>query len=274
MSEHFVSFRSSRFHYSRWGTGRRLLFAFHGYGESAASFGFLSAALAQDFTMIAIDMPFHGETEWKEEILFAPPDLLSLLVDIASELAGGNEEWTLIGYSMGGRVALQLAELAPEKIRWLVLLAPDGLRVNPWYWLSTQTRPGNGLFSYTMRHPGWFFFLLRAANYLRMVNPSVYKFTLHYIDDAEARRLLYTRWTVMSGFNPRPGPVSDIVRRRRIPVHLLYGRFDRIIPSQRGQTFQRRCAPYCQLTVLPAGHQLLHSKFMEIIVSALYLPII
>lgn len=274
MSEHFISFRSSHFHYSRWGEGRRILFAFHGYGESAATFGFLSDALAKDFTLVAIDMPFHGETEWKEGPLFAPQDLLTLLREIAAGLPGGEEEWTLLGYSMGGRVALQLVELAPEKIRWLVLLAPDGLRVNPWYWLATQTGPGNGLFRYTMRHPGWFFFFLRAANGLRMVNRSVYKFTLHYIDDAQARESLYTRWTVMSAFNPRPRVIGDIVQRRRMPVHLLYGRFDRIILSQRGEDLRQRCTPYCQLTVLAAGHQLLQSKFMEIIVSALYLPII
>ena len=274
MSEHYVLFRRSRFHYSRWGEGNRVLFAFHGYGESAASFRFLAAALARDFTVIAIDMPFHGETEWNEGHLFAPGDLLGLLSEIAAGLPGGGEEWSLLGYSMGGRVALQLVELAPEKIRWLVLLAPDGLRVNPWYWLATQTGPGNRLFEYTMRHPGWFFFLLRAANGLRMVNPSVYKFTLHYIDDAEVRRLLYTRWTVMSGFTPLPGVISEIVRRRGMSVHLLYGRFDRMIKWQRGEKFRRRCAPFCQLTVVPSGHQLLQSKFMEVIVSALYLPII
>ena len=116
MSEHYVLFRRSRFHYSRWGEGNRVLFAFHGYGESAASFRFLAAALARDFTVIAIDMPFHGETEWNEGHLFAPGDLLGLLSEIAAGLPGGGEEWSLLGYSMGGRVALQLVELAPEKI--------------------------------------------------------------------------------------------------------------------------------------------------------------
>lgn len=274
MSEHFLSFRSSRFHYSLWGRGDRILFAFHGYGESAASFGVLEEALAQDFTVVAIDMPFHGETEWNEGLFFAPRDLLGLMEEITAGLPDRGEGWWLLGYSMGGRLALQLIELAPERIRWLVLLAPDGLRVNPWYWVVTQTRWGNRLFRQTMRQPGWFFFLLRMANGLRMVNPSVYKFTLHYIDDAQARQSLYTRWSVTSGFSPHLRKIGAIIRDRRIPVHLLYGRYDRIIKWQRGEEFRRLCTPFCQLTLLPAGHQLLQPKFMEVILSALYLPII
>ena len=274
MSEHFVSFRSSRLHYSLWGSGDRVLFAFHGYGETAASFGFLEVAIGHDFTIVAIDLPFHGQTEWNEGLFFAPLDLLIVMKQIAAGLPDPNAGWWLLGYSMGGRVALQLFAVAPENVRRLVLLAPDGIRVNPWYRLATRTGWGNRLFRATMRKPGWFFFLLRTANRFGLVNPSVYKFTLHYIDDAEARRLLYTRWSVMRGFRPALRKIGSLVRARRIPIHLLYGRYDRIIQSRRGETFARICAPYCKLTILPAGHQLLQPKFTEVIVSALYLPLI
>ncbi|HVS95379.1 MAG TPA: alpha/beta fold hydrolase [Puia sp.] len=274
MSDHFLSFRSSRFHYSLWGTGHRVLFAFHGYGESAASFGFLAAAIGQDFTIVAVDLPFHGQTEWNEGLFFAPADLLKLLQQIAAGLADRSADWWLLGYSMGGRVALELFGLAPGKVRRLVLLAPDGIRVNPWYWLATRPSWGNHLFRLTMQKPGWFFFLLRAANRFGLVNPSVYKFTVHYIDDTHARRLLYTRWSVMRGFRPDLRKIAALVRGHRTPVQLLYGRYDRIIQSRRGASFERRCAPYCKMTILPGGHQLLQPKFMEVVVSALYLPII
>src|ERR1700761_4936159 len=110
MSEHFFAFRSSRIHYSRWGTGTRLLFAFHGYGESARSFAFLAESLSKDFTIIAPDLPFHGETEWREGYYLAPQDLLSILSEIRSSLPGLDDGWWLLGYSMGGRVALDLLQ--------------------------------------------------------------------------------------------------------------------------------------------------------------------
>ncbi|HEV2483134.1 MAG TPA: alpha/beta hydrolase [Puia sp.] len=269
---HFLSFRSSRFHYSCVGTGPRILFAFHGYGESAESFGFLEGALGGDFTIVAIDLPFHGATVWREGLFLGPADLLGVLTSIAAGLPGKEDGWWLMGYSMGGRVALQLLELAPGRVRCLVLLATDGLQMNFWYWLATQTTAGNALFRWTMQRPGWLFFLLRAGHVLRVVNPSIYKFTAHYVDDAQVRENLYARWTTMRGFRPDVAAVGRFVRQYAIPVRLLYGSYDRIIRWERGERFRRSNAAYCTLSLLPAGHQLLQAKFLEVIAKALYLP--
>src|SRR5882757_6972898 len=153
-------------HYSRWGTGNKILLCFHGYGESADSFAFLGDALGNEFTILAIDLPFHGRTEWEEGLIFLPDDLLAFLEKITAGLAGAAGRWWLLGYSMGGRVALSLMEKIPEKIGRLVLVAPDGLKMNPWYWLATQNPAGRRLFRWTMRYPGWFFFVLKVAGKL------------------------------------------------------------------------------------------------------------
>jgi pimeloyl-ACP methyl ester carboxylesterase len=281
-TEFFLSYRRSRVHYCCWGAGPRLLFAFHGYGESASSFDFLGAALKQEYSLIAIDLPFHGKTDWNEGVFIEPQQLYAIMEEIAASrkvLAGLPDAvqaagWTLIGYSMGGRIALQLLQDHPDVFERAVLLAPDGLRVNPWYWLGTQTVIGNRVFRWTVRHPGWLFFVLRAGNLVRVVNPSVFKFVSHYIGDVETRQLLYARWTAMSGFRPRLPAIAALILRHRIPVELFYGSYDRIIRWERGERFRRSCALYCQLTLLSAGHQLLQPKFMEVIVNALYLPIV
>ncbi len=103
---------------------------------------------------------------------------------------------------------------------------------------------------------------------LRVVNPSIYKFTAHYIDDRQVRENLYARWTTMRRFRPHLPAVGAHIRDRRIPVHLLYGSYDRIIHWERGERFRRHNAPFCQLTLLTAGHQLLQPKFLEVIVKA------
>ncbi len=274
MSNAYFSIGGSRIHYSFCGAGDSLLFCFHGYGESAASFGFLGEALARQFTVVAIDLPFHGQTEWREGGVLEPRALLAALEALAAGFPGLSGGWSLLGYSMGGRIALQLLELAPEKVRRMVLLAPDGLRVNPWYWLGTQTFIGNRVFRWTVRHPGWLLVVLRTGNRLRIVNPSVFKFVSHYIGEVEARQLLYARWTVMSRFRPRLRTIAQLIRHHRTPVQLFYGSYDRIIRWKRGERFRRSCAPYCQLTLLSAGHQLLQPKFVEVIVNVLYLPIV
>ena len=261
MQTGYYPLRNSRIHYRRWGIGPRLIFAFHGYGESSVSFTFLGEAIGGDFTLVAIDLPFHGQTEWNEGPFFDPADLLSLLR--ANEKAAYLPGWWLLGYSMGGRIALQLLQDSPRLVDKLVLLAPDGLRLNPWYWLATQTRSGNILFRATMRRPGWFFLLLRLGHALQLVNPSVYKFTVQYIHDDRVRQELYTRWTTMRGFKPRLADLAAIIRERRLPVRLVYGSYDRIIRWENAAKFRKRgIAATCSLTLLPTGHQLLRPPYL------------
>jgi pimeloyl-ACP methyl ester carboxylesterase len=86
-----------------------------------------------------------------------------------------SQQLTLLGFSLGARIALTLYEANPEKVERLVLLAPDGLKVNFWYWLATQTWIGNKLFACTMQHPGWFLLFLKLLNKLKLVNSSIFK---------------------------------------------------------------------------------------------------
>lgn len=269
MHHGYYPLNNSTIHYSVGGSGSRLLICLHGYGESAASFTFLEPALGKDYTLLAIDFPFHGETNWQDKLYFEPRDLVEMLLAIAPGLAGGPAPWTLLGYSMGGRIALHLLQQIPEKIGRLVLLAPDGLTMNPWYWLATQTNAGNRLFKFTMAHPQWFFTLLRAANTLKWVNPGIYKFTIRYIDDDKVRHELYTRWTTMRGFRPGLARIRDIIRARNLPIYLFYGRYDRIIVAKRGERFRNGIEAQCHLQLLPTGHQLLQPGNLDMIVTAI-----
>ena len=76
----------------------------------------------------------------------------------------------------------------------------------------------------------------------------------------------------MRGFRPDLKIVGGFIRQYRIPVRLLYGSYDRIIRWERGERFRRLNEPFCELTLLPGGHQLLQPKFTEVIAKALYLP--
>lgn len=278
----FIAFESSQIHYQVWGTGGKILFAFHGYGESASSFAFLGEALSPDQTLIAIDLPFHGQTDWKEGLAFFPQQLLTIVQSIAAGLPsssaaglpssnaaglpGSKPSWSLTGYSMGGRVALALFEFRPAAFERLILLAPDGLKINIWYWIATRTAPGNVLFRWTMRWPGWLFLLFRASHALRLVNPSIYKFAIHYIDDRKVRKDLYTRWTVMRYFRPDRNAVAAIIQRDRVPLTLVYGRYDRIIRWESGERFRERLgdgAPdTTRLILIDTGHQLLRPQHL------------
>jgi 2-succinyl-6-hydroxy-2,4-cyclohexadiene-1-carboxylate synthase len=106
-------------HYERAGSGPPLLLL-HGFTGSAAEWERLLPVLVPLREVIAVDLIGHGRSSapadparYSMELCVA--DLLTLL-DALSIV-----QIELLGYSMGGRVALQLAATAPERVSRLIL---------------------------------------------------------------------------------------------------------------------------------------------------------
>ena len=267
-------YRNSAVSYYRFGSGPQIVVCFHGYCEEANAIEFLGKHAGNQFTFFSIDLPFHGKTSWEDGFSFNSSDLLQIVEQIIendnrkSEIK--NRKFSLLGFSLGGRMALSLYQIIPEKIEKLVLLAPDGLKENFWYWLATQTWLGNKFFNLTMNKPGWFFGFLKLLNKLKLVNTSIFKFVTYYIGDAEVRKLLYARWTTMRKIKPNLSVIKKNILGNKTPVRLVYGKHDRIILSSVGEKFRKGIEEHCTISVINAGHQVLHEKHVEEIIQALY----
>jgi pimeloyl-ACP methyl ester carboxylesterase len=276
-----LTYNHSEISYYEFGSGPRPALCFHGYAENATMYGFMEKHLGDQYTFYAFDLPFHGETKWNEGLTFTYKDLQQIIMDILdpgnykllrkspeSFRQTTNYKLTLLGFSLGGRVALSLYQAQPESVEKILLMAPDGLKVNFWYWLSTRTRIGNKLFSFTMKYPGWFFGFLKLVNKTGMVNASVFKFVNYYIGNKDARLLLYQRWTSLRQLKPDLEYIKSLIRKHKTPVQLIYGRHDRIILPVRGKQFKKGIEEYCTLTIIESGHQVLHEKHAEEIMRA------
>jgi len=266
MENQLLFYKDSAISYYRFGTGPKLVVCFHGYGEDAEAFEFLTKYDDNQHTFISIDLPFHGQTAWNEDLSFTINDLQQIIETIP-ELK--NSRPILLGFCLGGRVALSLYQAMAAQIEKIILLAPDGLKINFWYWLSTQTWIGNKLFVFTMKHPGWFFGMLKIFNKVGIVNASILKFVNYYIGDPGARQLLYQRWIVLRKLKPDISIIKSFITKYKTMVRLLYGMHDRIILPVRGKRFKKRIEEQCTLTVIHSGHQVLHEKHAKEIIEAL-----
>ena len=247
----------------RFGQGPEAVVCFHGYGESSRSFAFLDKHAGNQYSFYTIDLPYHGDTVWNESA-FSESDLLEIIDRICP-----STRFTVLGFSLGGRVGLSLFETRPANINRVVLLAPDGLKVNFWYWLATQTMAGKSLFRFTMKNPGWFFGLLRLFNFFGIVNASVFKFVRYYIGDPPLRELLYHRWISLRKLRPDLNQVKRLATEFKTPFTLVYGKHDRIILPVVGRRFRKGIEAYCEVTEIASGHQVLHEKHVRDILHAL-----
>lgn len=256
MESHFISWRSSIIHYKRFGHGAEWLFCFHGYGEDAGSFDVFESLLKDRFTAFVLDMPFHGQTDWKEGLSFSTEDLIELI----NLIRPSQELFSLLGYSMGGRIALRLTEVIPQQIKQTVVVAPDGLHKNKWQWLSTQTKTGNRLFAYFMRRPFWMLRLIHLGRKLGVIDQRMFKFVLHYLNGEEQRAALYRRWTTLGKLRPNLELLQESIKKYKIPVSMLFGKYDNVILTKHGIHFSENVKDWVTIKEIEAGHQLLKEK--------------
>lgn len=108
--------------YLQGGSGPALVFL-HGAGGATAEDPFL-AELAKSHTVYAPLIPGYGDSDEAPEIR----DMLDFTLhtwDVVEAL--GLKDPILVGHSMGGMVAAEMAALAPNDVSRLALIAPAGL---------------------------------------------------------------------------------------------------------------------------------------------------
>jgi pimeloyl-ACP methyl ester carboxylesterase len=264
MQQFSLAYKSSLINYYVFGNGPKDLFCLHGYGEEGISFEFFEKYIGSIYTLYAIDFPIHGQTKWNEKDAFTTNDLFTIIQTIQSHQ---NKKFSLLAYSMGGRAALDLLQNSSDYIERVVLVAPDGLFLNIWYWITTQTALGNKAFDYTMEKPAWFFALVNISGKLRIINKSVIKFVHHYLDDKEQRLLLYKRWTCLRKVRPDLHAIKKICAEKNIQLKFLFGKYDRIILSKRADIFKN--SKNISIKIIEAGHQLLKEKHAKEITALL-----
>ena len=263
-----IIYKAAVISYLRWGKGEQLAFCFHGFGETAQLFSILNEGIA-NFTFIAPDLPFHGNTIWPDALEVLPEDLYKIINAIKDEEGFTNiNQYNLMGYSLGGRLALSLYENYPATINKLVLIAPDGLKTNFWYFMATQTKPGNNIFKWTMNHPYWFLKMTAYLQKKHLINPSISKFVQLYLHDEKARQQLYTIWTGFRKFKPHTKKIKQLIEQHHTPLRLIYGRYDKIMPYKTGKKFIEGLGEGTMI-LIESGHQLLAKKYYKEITGAI-----
>jgi pimeloyl-[acyl-carrier protein] methyl ester esterase len=119
----------------------------HGWGLNVRVWDGLVEEMSERFRMITVDLPGHGQSEWSSG-RGTPAEQAWLL---HSTLASVSNRYSLLGWSLGAQIALDLAAAMPGQIDRLVLVAatprfaaapdwPYGMQPNVIAKLATQLR--------------------------------------------------------------------------------------------------------------------------------------
>ncbi len=249
-----ISTHHAAVRYYEAGQGKPLVFL-HGAGGVEADLGFLDS-LASRFHVYAPLVPGYGDSEECPALR----DMLDFTLhtwDVVDAL--GVKDPVLVGFSMGGMIAGEMAALAPRDVSKLALIAPAGL------WLDSHPIPDIfAMLPYDL--PKYLFYdeVAGAKALTAGMDLGDPKFLQGFL--VQNARQLGAAGKILFPI-PERG-LADRLYRIRAKTLLIWGESDNLIPPVYAQAF-RKNIPGAELVMIPqAGHLVAFEKPAEV-VSAL-----
>lgn len=234
----------------RAGSGEQLLFL-HAAGGMGRGITPDLAALAESYEVIAPVLPGWDDTEGLNKIDDIH-DLVVFLQDLAEALAL-RAPFNVLGHSLGGMFAAELAAARPDLVRKLVLVSPAGV------WLDEQPMPD----LFTALPPE-----LPGLLFGDLSNPIIGELFKPPANEDELADAMYMQLANFAAAGKFMWPIPDKGLKKRFhrikaETLLLWGESDRLIPPAYGQVFARNIANSQLVTIAGAGHMLPLEKTPE-----------
>lgn len=221
------------------GTGQPLLFL-HGW-TGVKTRDPLLTRLAERYRVIAPRMPGFGGSTGTEHLLDLH-DLLYYELDLLDNL--GLRDLPVIGHSLGGMIAAELAAIQPERFTAQVLIAPMGL------W-----NPAHPVADFFAMSPPQ----LAAAMYHDLASPTAEAASRPPEDNDAYIAFMLDRARSLATSAKYLWPIPNRGLSKRLhrvitPTLLIWGESDRIVPPSYAADFQAAIAGSTVEIVADAGH--------------------
>jgi pimeloyl-ACP methyl ester carboxylesterase len=226
------------------GNGEPLLYL-HGAGGLIGIDPFLEE-LGKDFKVVAPHLPGYGEStgEVIEDVVDACLFYHQLMDDLGIASAH------VVGHSMGGMLAAELAVLDVHRVKKLVLVAPAG------FWLEQHPIPD----PFAMDLPDLAAHLFHDPN-----SPLAQMFTTIPTDPQQLADMYVERTKRLTEASRFLWPIPDRGLQKRAwriaaPTLLVWGESDRLIPPVYAGEFASRIRNSRTATIKQAGHMVMYEQ--------------
>ena len=252
-----------------FGNGPKKLIAFHGFDNEAQEFEPLYTLLAE-YTIISVNLYFHGGSFASSEHVQAglnEANFIQLHKQIFERFPA--DQYDLIGYSLGGRIALWLYELQSKKIGKIILLAPDGLKPTGLYRFVTRNYFGKKLFQRVVTNPTRIIKLGELMVRFRMLPEKKLRFLKYNLENQMRRDKVYNTWMIYRFAIPNLPLIKSFLKAEEKKAYLFFGKWDVLMPPSLGNTFKKDVADNCEVNIIDTGHQLISEKNLKALAEIL-----
>lgn len=252
----------------------RTVYALHGFARPLEDFASFTQAWPERCAFISVHLPHHGTsgpdlgTRPLDDAI-EPKDLLLLLNEIALHEGVSTSKPDLIGYSIGGRIALSLIAIDPKKWNRVLLLAPDGLKQSPFYGLTVHTQLGKALwFAIDTHSQAVLLWSNRFLNW-KLLTPHMHAFIAFHLSSHSMRMAVWNGWRAHRKCWPSHHSLATAFSQTEGSIDLFFGIHDRIIPLKNGNRLRQKTnsMPHVNFHSIPSGHGMLREDVLKIIIQ-------
>lgn len=236
------------------GRGEKVLICFHGYLQNKHLFDQVVVSIPADWQVISVDLPFFGDSRWVAEKPISP-DFFSQLMQTIGRFCQG-KEWHLMGFSMGGKMAMAMQLYATPKAKSIILIAPDGIRSNPWHRLIASRIAGNTLLRIISAYPQPFLQFTAFLHQKQIIDKLSYRVFRANFGTPTARDRFRTFLKVYGGIRFHLDDLKTQQTNHPAGWYLIWGRRDRVISPAAGRIFSKKI-PQAQILIPEGGHMII-----------------
>jgi pimeloyl-ACP methyl ester carboxylesterase len=254
-----ISFNNFILEYKIFGSGNNYILAFHGMGREADDFKIFEESLGKTNTIVAVNLFFHGNSFYPAERLFenqiTKKEFVQLIEILLAELR--IDRFTIMGYSLGGRVSLTLLQHLHKRIDKAILIAPDGLKRSVYNDFTTHTSMGKSWVQWMIKNPDKFFNIVNRLHAYKLMRTQGKKVIEIHFENHEKRVLLRNVISSLKYINPNLKKVAHNINTENIELVLIFGKYDFIIPAKLGVRFLRNITSKKEVHIIKASHNIL-----------------
>ena len=256
---HTVSYKDFVFEYKLFGSGKEYLLAFHGVGREADDYKIFEKTLGEKYTIVAVNLYHHGNSVYPENRMFenqiSKKEFIEHIEQLLTELK--IDRFSIMGYSLGGRVALTCVQLFYKRINRIILIAPDGLKISHYNNFVTRTNMGKNYIKWLVKKPDEFFALIDKLHRYKIVNNRSKRMINFHFETHEKRVLLRNVISSFKNIIPNINKVTRYINKHNIEIVMVFGKHDFIIPIKLGTRFLKGIRSKKEMHVIDASHNIL-----------------
>lgn len=265
----FIKTSIATLHYQEYGTGSKIMLAFHGFGMRGTQFALMEPYLGKHYKIYSFDLFFHGDTllhngslphirKGITSALFA--ELIAAFIK-EKELEG--QQVALLSYSIGARFALALLQELPKLISRVYFVAPDGIEPNKLLVSAAENILVNRSFWKLVSSPKTVNFLLRTLRKTRYIDDSLERILLREFETQESRMACYNTITYLRKLSFDRERLARLMNDHQIAVRMYFGKHDKLFPPSIGERF-KDLVPHANLHIFDEGHELVNTELCKV----------